>query len=153
MAPRYRVTLTQGERQELEQISTKGQRAARTILYSRALLLLDASEDGPRWQISKVAEALGASERSLTSLKKRFVEEGLSSAIGRKKRVTPPKEKQFDGKFEAQLIALACSEPPEGRKRWSMRLLADQMVELRIVESVSAMTVCTILKKMNLSLT
>lgn len=153
MAPRYRVTLTKDERQELEQISTKGKRAARTVLYSRALLLLDAGGDGAKWQVSKVAEALGTSTRSLEHLKRRFVEEGLSSAIERKKRVKPPREKQFGGEFEAHLIALACSDPPEGRKRWTVRLLADKMVEMKTVESVSAMTVCSTLKKMNLSLT
>lgn len=153
MAPRYRVTLTKDERHELEQISTKGKRAARTVLYSRALLLLDAGEDGPKWQVSKVAEALGTSTRSLEHLKKRFVEEGLSSAIERKKRVKPPREKQFGGEFEAHLLALACSDPPEGRKRWTVRLLAEKMVELQTVESVSAMTICNTLKKMNLSLT
>lgn len=153
MAPRYRVTLTLDERQELEHISTKGKKAARTILYARALLLLDAGEDGSRWQVSKVAEALGTSTRSLEHLKKRFVEEGLSSAIERKKRVKPPREKQFGGEFEAHLLALACSDPPEGRQRWTIRLLAEKMVELQIVERVSSMTVCNTLKKMNLSLT
>lgn len=153
MAPRYRVTLTKDERQELKQISTKGKRAARTVLYSRALLLLDAAEDGSKWQVSKVAEALGTSTRSLEHLKKRFVEEGFSSAIERKKRVKPPREKQFGGEFEAYLLALACSDPPEGRKRWTVRLLAEKMVELKIVESISAMTICNTLKKMNLSLT
>jgi hypothetical protein len=153
MAPRYRVTLTKDERHELEKISTKGKRAARTVLYSRALLLLDAGEDGPRWQVSKVAEALGTSTRSLEHLKKRFVEEGFSSAIERKKRVKPPREKQFGGEFEAHLLALACSDPPEGRKRWTVRLLAEKMVELQTVESVSAMTICNTLKKMSLSLT
>lgn len=153
MPPRYRVTLTKDERQDLERISTKGKRAARTVLYARALLLLDAGEDGPKWLVAKVAEALGTTTRSLEHLKRRFVEEGLPAAIERKKRVKPPREKQFGGEFEAHLLALACSEAPEGRKRWTVRLLAEKMVELKMVESVSAMTVCTTLKKMNLSLT
>ena len=135
MAPRYRVTLTKEERLDLEAISTKGRRAARTVLYARALLLLDATP------------------RSLEHLKKRFVEEGLPAAIERKTRATPPREIQFGGEFEARLLALACSESPEGRERWTIRLLAEKMVELKIVPSVSPMTVCNTLKKMNLSLT
>jgi hypothetical protein len=147
------VILTREEREELEAISSKGKRAVRTVLYARALLLLDAGEDGPRWMVTKVSEALGTTTRSLEHLKKRFVEEGLSAAIERKKRVTPPREKIFGGELEAHLLALACSEAPEGRERWTVRLLAEKMVELKMVESVSAMTVCNTLKKMNLSLT
>ena len=89
MAPRYRVTLTKEERKELEAISTKGKRAARTILYARALLLLDSGEHGQKWIVAKVAEALGTTPRSLEHLKKRFVEKGLQAAIVRKKRVRP----------------------------------------------------------------
>jgi len=153
MALRYRVTLTNEERKELEAISTKGKRAARTVLYARALLLLDAGEYGPNWIVAKVAEALGITSRSLEHLKKRFVEEGLLVALERKKRVTPPREIQFGGEFEAHLLALACTEAPEGRKRWTVRLLAEKIVELKIAPSVSPMTVCNTLKKMNLSLT
>jgi hypothetical protein len=153
MVPRYRVTLTKEERKELEAISTKGKRAARTILYARALLLLDAGEYGPKWVVAQVAEAVGTTSRSLEHIKKRFVEEGISAAIERKQRVTPPREIQFGGEFEAQLLALACSDAPEGRERWTMRLLAEKMVELKMVPSVSPMTICNTLKKMNLSLT
>jgi len=147
------VTLTKEERSDLDAISTKGKRAARTVLYARALLLLDAGEYGPKWIVAQVAEALGTTPRSLEHLKKRFVEEGLPAAIERKKRATPPRAIQFGGEFEAHLLALACSEPPEGRERWTVRLLAEKMVELKIVPSVSPMTVCNTLKKMNLSLT
>ena len=153
MAPRYRVTLTKEERKDLEAISTKGKRAARTVLYARALLLLDAGKYGQKWIVARVAEALGITSRSLEKLKKRFVEEGLPSAIDRKQRITPPREIQFGGEFEAKLLALACSEAPEGQKRWTIRLLAKKVVELNIAPSVSPMTVCNTLKKMNLSLT
>jgi hypothetical protein len=153
MAPRYRVTLTKEERKDLEAISTKGKRAARTVLYARALLLLDAGEHGPKWVVAMVAEALGTTARSLEHLKKQFIEEGLIAAIERKKRVTPPREIQFGGEFEAHLLALACSEAPKGRDRWTMRLLAEKMVELKMVPSVSPMTVCNTLKKMKLNLT
>ena len=153
MAPRYKVTLTKEERKELEELSTKGKRAARTVLYARALLLLDAGEYGQKWIVSKVAEALGTSTRSLEKLKKQFVEEGIWSAIERKQRIKPPREVIFGGEFEAHLLALACSDAPKGRDRWTMRLLAEKMVELKFVETVSTMTVCNTLKKMNLSLT
>ena len=153
MTPRYRVTLTEEERKKLKAISSKGKRAARTVLYARALLLLDAGEQGPKWIVAKVAEALGTTTRSLEHLKKQFVEEGITSALNRKKRVKPPREIQFGGEFEAHLLALACSEVPEGRQRWTVRLLAEKMVELQIVPCVSPMTVCNTLKKMNLSLT
>jgi hypothetical protein len=153
MAPRYRVTLTKEEREYLEKISTKGKRAARTVLYARALLLLDAGEHGPKWLVATVGEALGTTPRSLEHLKKRFVEDGLPEAIERKKRVKPPREIKFGGEFETQLLALACSEAPEGRRRWTVRLLAEKMGELKIVDTVSPMTVCNTLKKMNLSLT
>ena len=153
MVARYKVTLTKEEREDLEAISTKGKRAARTVLYARALLLLDAGEYGPKWVVAQVAEAVGTTPRSLEHIKKRFVEEGVSAAIERKQRVTPPREIQFGGEFEAKLLALACSDVPEGRERWTMRLLAEKMVELKIVPSVSPMTICNTLKKMNLSLT
>ena len=153
MAPRYRVTLTAEERIELGNISTKGKRAAQTVLYAQALLLLDAGEHNSPWMVAKVAEAIGKTPRSLEKMKKRFVEEGLGAAIERKKRETPPREIKFGGEFEAQLIALACTPPPEGRTRWTVRLLAEKVVELEIAPSVSPMTVCTTLKKTNFSLT
>lgn len=152
MAPRYRVTLTKEERAYLEEISTKGKRAARTVLYARALLLLDRGENGSQWLVSKVAEALGTNPRSLEHVKKRFVEQGLPAAIERKKRLKPPRAIKYGGEFEAQLLALACSEVPEGRKRWTIRLLAEKMVELKIIDTVSPMTVCNTLKKTNVNL-
>jgi hypothetical protein len=153
MAPRYRVTLTTEERIELENLSSKGKRAAQTVLYARALLLLDAGEHGSPWSVVKVAEAIGKTARSLEKMKKRFVEEGLEAAIERKKRETPPREIKFGGEFEARLIALACSPPPAGRTRWTIRLLGEKVVELKIVPSISPMTVCNTLKKTNFSLT
>jgi len=152
MIPRYRVTLTEEEREQLEAISTKGKRAARTVLYARALLLLDAGEHGPKWIVAQVAEALGVTPRSLEHLKKRFVEDGIQASIERKKRIKPPQEIQFGSEFKAHLLALACSNPPIGQKRWTVRLLAEKLIELKIVATVSPMTVCNRLKQMNLSL-
>ena len=153
MAVRYRVTLTEAERTELEQLSTTGKRSANKVLRARALLLVDAGEFGPHWKTKDVVTAVGLSARTIENLKKQFVEDGLEAALGRKARATPPRAIQFGGDFEARLLALACSEPPPGRKRWSVRLLTEQLVELEIVPTVSHMTVCNTLKKMNLSLT
>lgn len=153
MSPRYRVTLTKEERKELEAMTHRGKTYARRFIHARALLLCDAGTDGPAWNVADVATALGVTSRSIEHLKKRFVEDGLEAALERKPREKPPREVIFDGAFEARLIALACSEAPKGHQRWTVRLLADKAVELRIAASVSHMTVQRVLKKMNLSLT
>lgn len=153
MAPRYRVTLTQDERSDLELLTKKGKTHARKFIRARALLLCDAGSGGPAWKVADVAKALGVTSRTIENLKKRFVEDGLDVALDRKGREKPPREVVFDGAFEARLLALACSEPPEGYQRWTVRLLADKVVELNIAPSVSPMTIQRALKKMNLSLT
>jgi len=153
MAPRYKVTLTPAERDQLGKFSTTGHRAVKAVLHARALLLLDAGDAGPRWTVATVSDAVGLTARSLEHLKARFVEEGLDAALTRKERETPPRKLVFDGEFEAKLIALACGDAPEGRARWTVRLLAEKVVELAIAPSVSPATVGSILKKTNLSLT
>ena len=153
MSPRYRVTLTKEERKELETMARRGKTHARRFIHARALLLCDAGADGPAWNVSDVATALGVTSRTIEHLKKRFVEDGLEAALERKPREKPPREIIFDGAFEARLIALACSDAPEGHRRWTVRLLADKAVELSFAESVSHMTVQRVLKKTNLSLT
>ena len=153
MSPRYRVTLTPEERNQLESMTRRGKTHARRFIHARALLLCDAGADGPAWNVSDVATALGVTSRAIEHLKKRFVEEGLEAALERKPREKPPREVTFDGAFEARLIALACSDTPEGHRRWTVRLLADKAVELRFAASVSHMTVQRVLKKTNLSLT
>jgi transposase len=152
MSPRYRVTLTKEERKELESMTRRGKTHARRFIHARALLLCDAGADGPAWNVADVATALGVTSRAIEHLKKRFVEDGLEAALERKPREKPPREIIFDGAFEARLIALACSDAPEGRRRWTVRLLADKAVELSFAESVSHMTVQRVLKKTNLSL-
>ena len=153
MSPRYRVTLTKEERDELEALTRRGKTHARKYIHARALLLCDAGEHGQAWHVADVAAALGVTSRAIEHLKKRFVEEGLEAALERKPREKPPREIIFDGAFEARLISLACSDAPEGRRRWTVRLLADKAVELKIAERVSHMTVQRVLKKTNLSLT
>ena len=117
------------------------------FLYARALLLCDRGSDGSGWTVARVAEALGISIHTVERLKRRFVEQGLEFALERKRRVRPPREVIFDGVFEARLVALACSQAPPGRKRWTLRLLAEKAVELGWVERVSVMTVQRTLKK------
>ena len=153
MAPRYRVTLSKEEREELEAMTRRGKIQARRFINARALLLCDAGAQGPAWNVADVAAALGVSSRSIEHLKKRFVENGLEAALARKPRDKPPRDVKFDGAFEARLIALACSEVPEGYRRWTVRLLADKAVELNFAESVSHMSVQRVLKKTNFSLT
>ena len=153
MVPRYRVTLTPQERKELVTLTRNGKTPAKKFIHARALLLCDASPDGPAWKVADVAEALGITSRTIEHLKKRFVEEGFEAALVRKSRVRPPREIIFDGAFEARLVALACSEAPPGYRRWTVRLLADKVVELNLAPSVSHMTVQRVLKKMNVNLT
>lgn len=153
MGIRYKVTLTKEERESLAKFSKTGTKAARSVLLARALLLVDAGEHGPHLAEELVSQATGLSCRPIERLKKRFVEEGLEAALERKHRETPPTPVKFDGSFEARLIALACSDPPKGRTRWTVRLLAEKVVELAITDSVSPMTVCNTLKKTNFSLT
>jgi len=152
MLPRYRVTLSQEERKELETLTRRGKTEARRFTHARALLLCDAGENGPAWKVEDVAEALGITSRTIEKLKKRFVEDGLDAALDRKPREKPPREITFDGAFEARLLALACSDAPEGHTRWTVRLLADKAVELNFADSVSHMTVQRVLKKTNFSL-
>jgi len=147
------VTLTEEERCALEGITRKGTHNSRTTILARALLLCDAGSAGPAWTNVKIVDALGITSRTMEHLKKRFVEEGLDASIHRKAREKPPREIRLDGKFEARLIALACSEVPDGYSRWTVRLLADKAVELQITENVSHMSVHRILKKTKLSLT
>jgi transposase len=151
MSPRYRVTLTKEERKELDAMTHRGKTHARRFIHARALLLCDAGADGPAWNVADVATALGVTSRAIEHLKKRFVEDGIEAALDRKPREKPPREVVFDGAFEARLITLACSDAPEGHRRWTVRLLADKAVELKFTESVSHMTVQRVLKKMNLS--
>jgi len=152
MAPRYRVILTDEERQELERLTRPGKTESRKYIHARVLLLCNAGAGGPALHVAYVAESLGICSRTIEKLKKRFVEEGLNAALERKQREKPPREIQFDGAFAAELIALACSPAPDGRARWTVRLLADKAVELHLAPSVSHMTVQRILKKTNFNL-
>jgi len=152
MANRYKVTLTQKERDQLTELTRNGKSPTAKFVYARALLLCDAGEFGDPWKVADVAAALGVTSRTVEHLKQRFVEEGLEAALARKQR-SRPRAAIFDGEFDARLTALACSQAPEGYQRWTVRLLADKLVELKIVESISLMSVQRSLKKTNCSLT
>jgi len=154
MATRYRITLTEEERKQLRDSTRSGKTNAPKFIHARALLLCDTGPHAGRkvWKVADVAEALGVSTRTIEHLKKRFVEEGLDAALVRKSRVRPPKT-TFGGEFDARLTALACSPAPEGRARWTVRLLAEKVVELQIAPDVSLMTVQRSLKKTNCVLT
>jgi transposase len=112
------------------------------------LLKADAAPAGPAWTDARIAEALEVHGTMVERLRQRFVEQGLEAALGRKKPDRPSRLRTLDGKAEARLIALACSQPPQGRARWTLRLLADQLVELEIVDTVSTETVRRTLKKL-----
>jgi transposase len=144
---KYRVTLTEEERQALGQLVNRGKGAARKLLHARILLKAD---EAVGWSDEAISEALEVSLSTIGRVRERFVEEGLSAALGRKapNRVY---RRRLDGAQEAHLVALVCSPPPEDRGRWTLKLLADKMVELEYVESVAPETVRQTLKKMNLS--
>jgi transposase len=145
MRKKYIVRLTDAERDQLRQMVSKGRAAAYKIRHANVLLLADA--DGPGWTDAQIAEAVGLHPFTVRNVRKRLVERGLEGALARKKQERPSRERVLDGEKEARLIALACSTPPEGRTRWTLHLLADRLVELRVVESISHETVRQTLKK------
>jgi transposase len=147
MQKKYIVELTSEERKQLTALVKKGKTAAYKIRHAQMLLKVDQGKKGPGWSDSTVAEAFTAHITTVERLRKRFVEEGLEAALERHNRTNYTRK--LDGDVEAHLIAIACSEPPEGRNEWSLRLLADKLVELKVVDSVSHMTVSRTLKKTN----
>ena len=146
MAKRYRVTLTAGERGELERMIARGKADARKLAHARILLRADEAAGAPACTDEEVATATEASTRTVERVRRRFVEEGIESALMPKptKRVYA---RALDGAQEAHLIALACSAPPDGKKRWTLRLLAERVVELGHAEAVSHETVRRTLQK------
>ena len=152
MASRYKVTLTEAERAELEAISSKGSHQFQKIISALILLNCDKGEFNEKPQTGQaIADMLHVSLRKIDRLKKQFVEEGLDAALGRRQR-QDPSHRKVDGKLEARIIATACSKPPEGFANWTLRLLADRVVELGYVDSMSYETVRRTLKKTNLNL-
>jgi transposase len=146
---RYKVTLAAEERQHLLDLIAAGKAAARKLAHARILLKADAAEGCPAWPDRRIADALEVSTDTVERVRQRFVEPGLDAALDRKQRERPPREIKLDGRAEARLIALACSPPPEGRAVWTMQLLADKLVELEVVDSISDETVRLALKETN----
>jgi hypothetical protein len=144
---RCKVTLEPEERQQLQDLIAAGKAAARKLAHARILLKADAAEDGPAWPDGRIAEALELSTATVERVRQRFVELGLDAALDRKQRGRPPRQIKLDGRAEARLIALACSAPPDGRATWTMQMLADKLVELQVVPTVSDETVRRALKK------
>lgn len=147
----HRMKLTDDERDVLSRVA-KGKRgklkiAAWKVQRANALLKCDESEQGPAWSDEKIADAFGMTTRSLENWRKQAVEQGPLSLLERKQRATPPTPPILDGEKEAQLIKIACSTPPDGRDRWTLQLLADELVALDIVDSISADTVGRAQKK------
>ena len=145
MANKYVVTLTEEERGELHNMVSSGKAAARKLTHARILLLADAGSEGPSCTDQQVVEALEVGERTVSRVRRRFVEEGFEAAVNPRPR--PRQASKLEGDVEAQLIALAKSEPPAGRGRWTLRLLADQMVQLEHIEGISHESVRKVLKK------
>lgn len=143
---KYKVTLTQAEVEELTELTRKGKRSARILKNALILLNVDQGEYGPAHPDQQVAEILQVSVRTIENIRKRFVEDGFEECVYGKSRQQVYSCK-IDGDAEAHLIALSCSEPPDGYSQWSLRLLADKMVELEYVDSVSHETVRRVLKK------
>jgi transposase len=148
---KYKVTLTAEERQQRADLTASGKAAAQKLTHARILLKADAADGGPAWTDDRIAEALDVSVATVERVRQRFVEQGLEPALVRKIQDRPSRAPLLDGAAEARLIALACSTPPQGRKAWTLNLLAGKLLELEVVEAISYETVRQVLKKMNSS--
>jgi transposase len=145
MAEKFIVKLTAEERQTLTQLTTTGRTAAATLRHASVLLKADAAADDG-WTDERIADAFGVSLSTIARVRKEFVEHGLEAALYRKKP-TGRQYRKLDGSQEARLIGVACSTPPQGQARWTLTLLADKLVELAVVESISTECVRMTLKK------
>jgi len=146
-AKKYIVELDTAERERLNALISKGKAPAKTILKARILLKADCAEGAPGWLDAQIVEALDTNLTMVMRVREKLVTEGLDAVLTRKKRETPPTPAIFDGEGQAKLTALACSEPPPGFARWSIRLLAEHVVERRIVPKAHFNTVGRALKK------
>lgn len=147
LAIKHVVRLRPEERAQLEELLKRKRVAARKRTHALVLLKVDEGEVGPGWSDARAADAFGVCVESIRHMRRRFVEEGLESALERRKQVRPSRQVILDGEKEARLVAVACQKPPDGRVRWTLRLLADKLVELNVIDSVSHETVRQTLKK------
>jgi transposase len=144
---RYLVRLSAEEREQLQALIGKGKSPAKRLLKARILLKADVSEAGEGWSDGRIIKALDTSASMVYRVRKQLVEEGFAAVLSRKQRAMPAVARIFDGEKEAKLIALACSKPPKGRARWTLRLLENKVVELGIVDRASDSTIGRTLKK------
>ena len=147
-AKRYKVTLSPDERDNLQRLVSTGKAAAFKRRRAQILLQADQSPQGPAWPDAQICAAFDVGQLTVSRTRKACVLEGVQATLQRKTRAHPPVPRKLDGAGEAQLIALACSKPPEGYAKWTMQLYADKLVELQVVESISDETVRRTLKKM-----
>jgi len=148
---KYIVRLSNLERETLKKLITSGRGPARMFARARILLKADQSADGPGWSDERISEALDVTVQTIERVRKQLVEEGFDAVLSRREYKQKVSRKKIDGDVEARLIALSCSEPPEGRARWTLRLLADKVVELGYVENISHEAIRQTLKKTNLN--
>src|SRR6202158_2397708 len=144
---KYVVRLSGEEREQLETLIRKGKSPARRLVKARILLKPDVSKSGDGWSDGRIIRALDTSPSMVYRVRQQLVEAGLEAVLSRKQRATPAVARIFDGEKEAKLIALACSKPPKGRARWTLRLLEKKVVELQIVDRASDSTIGRALKK------
>ena len=149
-AKKYRIRLTTDEQQELKALVSRGRTVAYKQTHARILLMSDEAREDGGMKDADISGALGVGLSMVERVRRRCVEEGIESALNRKKQLRR-RQKRLDGEREARLIAMACGEPPEGRASWTLKLLADQLVECEIVETISTETVRQVLKKTNSS--
>ena len=149
---KYIIELSDAERKTLQSIVTKGKSPAKAILRANILLASDKSSK-KYMTVAEIAEVYHTTPTTVQTVRTSFCEKGLEETLSRKKRETPPVPAKITGDVEARVIALACSNPPAGYAKWTLRLLADQTVELGYVETISYVSIARILKKTNLSLT
>lgn len=145
---KYKVILSDSEKLKLKKIISKGTASAKMIMHANVLLALDES-NGMRRSEHDIAEQFSIHFQTVHTIRKKYAMQGLDATIGRKKRETPPVAAKITGDVEARVIALSCSEPPPGHSKWTLRLLADKVVEMAIVDSISYVSVGQILKKTN----
>lgn len=146
-AKKYIVELEKGERDRLKALISKGKAPAKTLLKARILLKADAAKGGPNWPDARIVEALETNLSMVMRVRETLVTEGLDAVLTRKKRETPPVPPIFDGEAQAKLTALACSQPPKGHARWTIRLLTQHVVERKIIAAAHFNTVGRALKK------
>ena len=150
MGKRYIVTLNDSEKAELCELIAKGKTQGYRIKHAQILLALDEKESMQNWTREEICKAYKVNPSTVSQIAERFVKEGLESALGRKEQLN--RRRKVDGTVEAHIIAIACSAAPAGRERWTLQLIADELVRLGVVESISDTAVCNALKKTNLSL-